>query len=369
MNAVRRRVAVIGAGGWGTALSCVLSYAGNEVLLWARRPEFAAQLQAQRQNPVYLPEVTLPPGVEVTADAAAATAGVVLAVFATPAQALRDVAEVFRRHLSPGTPLVSASKGIEVGTLRRPTEILAEVFGAQEDGGGILVGGGGAPHHDPYLYPHVLCLSGPNFAAEVARRLPAASVLAARDSGLGSRCRGFFAGQSSFRVYTRQDVTGVELGGALKNVIAIIAGIADGLALGLNTRAAIITRGLAEITRLGVAMGADPLTFAGLSGMGDLVLTCTGALSRNQWAGRELGSGRSLEDIVGSTRMVIEGVSTTRAAHELARRHGVDMPLTNELYLVLFEGKAPRDAVNSLLTRTLRDEREHVTLSSPLPHA
>ncbi len=341
----RGPVAVIGAGGWGTALACVLAYAGNEVRLWARRPDFASLIQVERQNSTYLPDVALPPNIVATSDPGTAALDIALAVFATPTQALRDVAELFRAHLPGGLPLVSASKGVEVDTLLRPTQILAEVFGR----------------------PHVLCISGPNFAAEVARRLPAASVLAAADVRLAGRVREWFAGQNSFRIYTRQDVIGVELGGALKNVIAIVAGIADGLALGLNARAAIITRGLAEITRLGVAMGADPLTFAGLSGIGDLVLTCTGSLSRNQWAGRELGSGRSLDDIVGGTRMVIEGVSTTRAARELARRHAVDMPLTNELHQVLFEGKPPREAVASVLARTLRDEQEHSPAGAAAP--
>lgn len=364
LRSPRGTVAVIGAGGWGTALACVLAYAGNEVRLWARRPEFAAQIQALRQNSTYLPDVALPPGIEVTSDAAAAGQDAQLAVFATPTQALRSVAELFRPHLPGGIPLVSASKGIEIGTLRRPTEVLAEVFA-----GGSGVGGGESdrPGPSPSDSPNVLCLSGPNFAAEVARRLPAATVLAATDTRLAGRARECFSGQNSFRIYTRQDVVGAELGGALKNVIAIVAGIADGLALGLNCRAAIITRGLAEITRLGAAMGADPLTFAGLSGMGDLVLTCTGSLSRNQWAGRELGSGRSLDDIVGGTRMVIEGVSTTRAARELACRHGVDMPLTNELHQVLFDGKPPREAVSSVLARTLRDEQEHSASSPVLP--
>lgn len=342
-------VAVIGAGGWGTALACVLARGGHSVRLWARRPEFAAHVQVRRENEVYLPDVALAPGISVTSDPATAVHGAKLVVFATPAQAVGAMADLFGPHLGLGVPIVSASKGIDTETLRRPTEILA-AMGRN--------GGAAAPSPDR----PILCISGPNFASEIARGLPACSVLACTDTEIAGQVRAWFAGQSSLRIYTRADVTGVELGGALKNVIAILAGIADGMALGLNARAAIITRGLAEIARLGVTMGADPLTFAGLSGMGDLVLTCTGSLSRNQWAGRELGQGRSVSEIVGGTRMVIEGVATTKAAHILAQRYGVDMPLTSELHRVLFEDKPVREMLPSLLARALRDEGEYPSL-------
>jgi len=340
-------VVVIGAGGWGTALACVLARGGHEVRLWARRPDFAEHVQVRRENEAYLADIALAPNITVTADPAQAATGARLAVFATPTQALSSVLDLFAPHLTPGVPLVSASKGIDIDTLRRPTEILA------------AAAIGAMPAGDDVPRSPVLCLSGPNFAAEVARGLPACSVLACSDAQIAGHVRSWFAGQSSLRVYTREDVVGVEMGGALKNVIAIVAGITDGLALGLNARAAIITRGLAEIARLGVAMGADALTFAGLSGMGDLVLTCTGSLSRNQWAGRELGHGKSLAEIIGGTRMVIEGVSTTKAAHTLAQMHGVEMPLTHELYRVLFEDKPVRDVLPSLLARALRSEGEY----------
>jgi len=335
----QRPVAVVGAGGWGTALACVLARGGNRVRLWARRPEFAAEVEQRRENAVYLPGVPLPGAVVCTADLATALDGARLVVFATPAQALRDVCSRAAGHIEPGSILVSASKGIEIGTLKRMSEVLAEVLG-RPDGEGIAA------------------LSGPNFAVEVGRGLPAATVLAARDMELASEARQPFAGRPELRVYTHTDVVGVEVGGALKNVIALVAGMVEGLGLGLNARAGVITRGLAEVTRLGVAMGAQPLTFAGLSGLGDLVLTCTGGLSRNLGAGRELGAGRSIEEIQAGTRMVIEGASTTRAARTLAGRHSVEMPLTEQMYQVLFEHKRAQDVVREILSRDLRAEIE-----------
>lgn len=327
---------MVGAGGWGTALATVLARAGHRVRLWARRPEHAAAIQAHRENQAYLAGVSLPDSIAVSPEMPAVLDGAGLVVLATPCQALRQVAASMSRWVPEGALLVSGVKGIETDTLERPTQVLSALF----------------PHH------RVLCLSGPNFAAEVARGWPAATVLAGRERAAACAARDWFAGQQAFRVYTHDDLVGVEIGGALKNVIAIVAGICDGLGLGQNARAAIITRGLAEMSRLGVAMGADPLTFAGLSGIGDLVLTCTGSLSRNQWAGRELGAGRSLAEILSGTRMVVEGVTTTGAAWALAQRHAVEMPLTMELHQVLFGAKKPRDMLSSLLSRSLRDERE-----------
>jgi glycerol-3-phosphate dehydrogenase (NAD(P)+) len=298
-------------------------------------------MQAQRENPAYLPGVPLPDLVRVEPDSAAALDGAGMVVFATPAQAIREVAAGMSRFVPEGALLVSGVKGIEIDTLERPTEVLKAIFPANP----------------------VLCLSGPNFAAEVARGLPAATVLACPDQAAACAARDWFGGQQQFRVYTHDDIVGVEVGGALKNVVAIVAGMSDGLGLGQNARAAIVTRGLAEISRLGVAMGADPLTFAGLSGMGDLVLTSTGSLSRNQWAGRELGAGRSLTEILAGTRMVVEGVTTARAAWALAQRHNVEMPLTMELHQVLFGGKSAREVLSSLLSRSLRDERERGTVA------
>lgn len=340
----QRIAAVIGAGGWGTALACVLARAGHEVRLWARRPGFAALLAEGRVNETYLPGVTLPPGISVGSDMAASLRGAELVVLAAPTQALREVATAARPSLKRDALLISAAKGIETSTMLRPSQVIAAICG---------------PGHE------ALSLSGPNFAAEVGRELPAAAVLAGSSLAAAAAAQAYFGGQRTFRVYTHDDLIGVELGGALKNVIAIVAGISDGLGLGLNARAAIITRGLAEITRLGVAMGAKPLTFAGLSGLGDLVLTCTGSLSRNQWAGRELGSGRSAADIAASTPMVIEGISTTQAAWTMAQEHGVDMPLTGELHQVLFNAKPVQEVLNSLLSRGLRDERDHMDRIRP----
>lgn len=330
---------VVGAGGWGTALACVLANCGHRVCLWARRPELAREIQESRCNAVYLPGVTLPASVLCTADPEEALSAAQLVIFSTPAQAVGEVATRLKPFVSPSAAVVSSSKGLDIVTLRRMSEVLAQCLDRPERGG-------------------VAALSGPNFAAEVARGLPAATVIASERDELSRSARDWFAGSRAFRVYTRRDITGVELGGALKNVIALVAGLVDGMDLGLNARAAVITRGLAEITRLGVVMGADPLTFAGLSGLGDLVLTCTGQLSRNLWAGRELGKGRSLAEILSGTPMVVEGVSTTRAAHALAAREGVEMPLTAQMHEVLFEGKPPSEALHAILRRGLRDERE-----------
>ncbi|MDP2871417.1 MAG: NAD(P)H-dependent glycerol-3-phosphate dehydrogenase [Bacillota bacterium] len=331
--------AVIGAGGWGTALACVLGMCGHKVNLWARRAELAQHVQETRCNEVYLPGVTLPASLRCTADPEEALSGAELVVFSTPAQAMGQVSAKVGRYVSPSAAVVSSSKGLEIATLRRMSQVLAESLGRPEDGG-------------------VAALSGPNFAAEVARGLPAATVVASADEELNRGIRSWFASSRALRVYTRRDIVGVELGGALKNVIALVAGLVDGMELGLNARAAVITRGLAEITRLGVAMGADALTFAGLSGMGDLVLTCTGQLSRNLWAGRELGKGRSLADILAGTPMVVEGVGTTRAAQLLAAELGVEMPLTQQMHEVLFDGKPASEALSAVLRRSLRDERE-----------
>jgi glycerol-3-phosphate dehydrogenase (NAD(P)+) len=331
--------AVIGAGGWGTALACVLGNCGHPVSLWARRSELASEIQATRLNEVYLPGVRVPDSLVCTDDPAQALSGAGLVVFSTPAQAMGDVAALMRPHMPLSAAVVSSAKGLDIATLRRMSQVLAQTLGLPETGG-------------------VAALSGPNFAAEVARGLPAAAVVASESEELRRSVRDWFSGSRALRIYTRGDLIGVELGGALKNVIALIAGLVDGMELGLNARAAVITRGLAEISRLGVVMGADSLTFAGLSGMGDLVLTCTGQLSRNLWAGRELGKGRSLADLLAGTPMVIEGVTTTRAAHALATQRGVEMPLTAQMHEVLFDGKPPSEALNAVLRRSLRDERE-----------
>jgi glycerol-3-phosphate dehydrogenase (NAD(P)+) len=329
-------IAVIGAGSWGTAVAKLVADRPHPVRMWAREPEVVRSINHHHENTLFLPGVRLPDALTATGDPEEAVAGAEVVVNAVPTQHIRRVFASLRPP--EATLLVSLSKGIEVATLSTPSEVFAEVMPGPLSGG-------------------VVCVSGPSFATEVAAGLPAAVVAASRDIDQAHRAQELLSGRT-FRVYAGDDVVSVELGGALKNVIAIAAGIAAGLGLGRNTVAAIITRGLAEITRLGVARGGHPLTFAGLSGIGDLVLTCTGELSRNRQVGVELGKGRALEEILAGMSMVAEGVETTRAAHRLAEREGVEMPITAQVHEVLFAGKDPRRGVIDLMGRSLRDERE-----------
>jgi glycerol-3-phosphate dehydrogenase (NAD(P)+) len=330
------RVAVIGAGGWGTALSLVAARAGCEVRLWSRSASVVEEINISRVNVAYLEGHTVPEGVTATTDPRAALSGAELAVLAAPSHATRAVLESMRGLFEAGAVFVSATKGVEAETGRRISEVVGEVLG------------GGAVER-------FVCLSGPSFAQEVAAGQPTAVVASSRDESLARLVQLAFSAQG-FRVYTNPDVIGTELGGASKNVMAVAAGMVAGLGLGSNTVSALITRGLAEMTRLALAEGGRPETLMGLAGLGDLVLTCTGGLSRNRFVGQELGRGRTLEDVLAGMREVAEGVRTTRAIRLLADRRGVEMPITEEVHAVLYDGKSARAAVESLISRPLREE-------------
>ncbi len=331
-------VAVVGGGSWGTALANLLADNGNDVHLWVRDPGLAETLEHERQNPHYLPGIYLADAVVPTCDLESAIRDAEVVVSALPSHAVRDVMGRAGPCLREDVLVVSTSKGIENDTLARMTEVLAEV---------LPPGPGG----------RVTVLSGPSFAIEVARGYPTAVTAAALDLDLADRTRDLF-GNPRFRVYTSTDVIGVELGAAVKNIVAIATGIGDGLRYGHNARAALITRGLAEIARLGVALGGEPLTFMGLTGLGDLVLTCTTDLSRNRTVGLRLGRGETLEEIRSDMRMVAEGVRTTLSVRDLARRQDVEMPITEEVHAMLYEGKDPRASVEDLMTRELKPELE-----------
>lgn len=333
-------VAVIGAGGWGTALSRVLGNKGHEVRLWVREEDVLQDIVTNRENSAFLPGVKLPPHVKATPSLEEALAGADVVLFTVPSQYLRSVARAAAPHIPRNALVVHGAKGLEVGTLKRMSEVLAEEL-------------------PDWPASRIACLSGPSHAEEVGRDVPTAVVVASRDREVQLALQDIFM-TSRFRVYTNPDIIGVELGGALKNIIAFGTGVADGLGFGDNARAAIMTRGLAEIARLGIALGARPLTFAGLSGMGDLIVTCTSRHSRNRRAGEMLGRGKTLDEIIGSSRMVVESIPTIRAARDLAKRHGVEMPITEQLYACLFEGANPLDAVENLMLRGARHEVEEV---------
>jgi glycerol-3-phosphate dehydrogenase (NAD(P)+) len=329
------KVAVVGAGSWGTAVAQIA--AGNApTTLWARRAELAKEIADTHENHEYLPGIRLPEDLRATASLEDACTGATVVVLGVPSHGLRVVLEDARPFIGPRVPVLSLAKGIEQGTLARMTEVACEVLAG----------------HDPAC---IGVLTGPNLAREVAQGQPTASVVATADERVAEELqRLFFA--PTFRVYTNPDVVGCEMAGALKNVLAIGAGIADGLGYGDNTKAALITRGLAELARLGVAMGGDPLTFAGLAGMGDLIATCSSPQSRNRHVGVELGKGRPLDDVVSEMHMVAEGVKTTAAVLELAARHGVEMPLASFVGRVLYEGARPADLVPELMLRKAKPE-------------
>lgn len=328
-------VAVIGAGAWGTALAIVLGRKGaHEVRLWAYEPEVRESINRRHTNQLFLAGLPIPETVRATGDYADALRGAEIIVSVMPSHHCRRMFSEMQAHLQPEMLIVSATKGIENQTLLRMTEVISEVV--QKARG---------------FQPRLGALSGPSFAREVARGDPTAITIASRDAQLAAGAQNAFS-DAAFRVYSHDDVIGAELGGALKNVIAIAAGICDGLGLGHNSIAGLVTRGLTEITRLVVACGGQTKTMAGLAGLGDLVLTCTGGLSRNRTLGVELGRGRKLPEIIeGMHGMVAEGVLTTNAAVELARRKGVQMPLTEQMYLILREGKSPADAIRDLMAR------------------
>jgi glycerol-3-phosphate dehydrogenase (NAD(P)+) len=329
------RAAVIGAGAWGTALGTVLAQRGHAVTIWSYEPEVAQSINQDGLNP-YLEGISLPREVRAETRLDAAVRGAELVVSASPSQFVRRVMGSAAPHLDPHALVLSASKGIEIGTLLRMDEVLAQALPG--------------PAMDRFCV-----LSGPSFAREVAAGLPTAVVIASRDADAAVRARDLFQ-TATFRVYTNPDVAGVELGGALKNVIALAAGTTSGLGFGHNTTAALITRGLAEMTRLGLAVGAEKATFYGLAGLGDLVLTCTGSLSRNRTVGYRLGRGESIEQILADMTAVAEGVQTTRAAYELARRHRVEMPITEQMYAILYQGRPPAEALRALMTRDPKPE-------------
>jgi glycerol-3-phosphate dehydrogenase (NAD(P)+) len=335
---VIRQVAVVGAGAWGTALAVHATRAGHAPRLWVFEPELLELIRRTRLNPWYLPEIALPEAVDAVGSLAGAVAGADLILVAVPSHAMRTVVTGLVPHLAPEARVVSAAKGIDDQRLARMSEVLAELLPAS-------------------ARARLAVLSGPTFALEVARERPTAAVVAAGEPALARELQLALA-TPTFRLYTQSDVIGVEIGGALKNVMAIAAGISDGLELGANARAALLTRGLAEITRLGVALGAHPRTFAGLAGLGDMILTCTGQLSRNRSLGLALAAGTSLKAWQAGTRAVAEGVPTTRAALGLARRTGVAAPIASEVGAVLFQDKPPRDALLALLAREARPEEE-----------
>jgi glycerol-3-phosphate dehydrogenase (NAD(P)+) len=326
------KVAVVGAGSWGTGLAAHLARSGHGVRLWSRDPGQADEIRDRGRNSRYLPGIALP-ALEATSDLAEAARSAEVAIVAVPSEFFRGTLRELRPHLGAGTTLVSATKGLELGTLRRMSEVAAE----ESSGHPIAV------------------LSGPSFALEVAQGQPTTVVVAARALAVAEAVQRAVSSRS-FRAYSSDDVVGVELGGALKNVIAIAAGIVDGLGYGHNTVAALITRGLAEMSRLAVALGARPDTLSGLAGLGDLVLTCTGGLSRNRRLGHALGTGHSVGEALAELHMVAEGVRTTQAACALAERAGVEMPIAQQMRAVLYGGKAPREGVDELMLRTLKRE-------------
>jgi len=329
-----QRVTVVGAGSWGTTIASLVS-ANAPTRLWCRRPEVAGEINARATNEQYLPGFALAPPLEAGSDLAAAVTGAGIVAMAVPSHVFRGVLEELVPHLGPGVPVISLSKGLEQGSHRRMSEIVEEL----------------APGHP------VGVLTGPNLAREVLAGSPAAAVLAMSDVAAAERLVPIFA-REHFRVYVGHDVVGCELGGALKNVVALAVGMAEGLGLADNSRAALITRGLAELTRLGVAMGGEPATFAGLAGLGDLLATCLSPQSRNHHVGVQLGRGRTLGEITAAMQQVAEGVKTARVVLELAAEHGLEMPITSELCAVLDGGRDPGEAYRNLLGRSLRPEPE-----------
>lgn len=330
------KIGVIGAGSWGTTLADLLAKKGHDVTLWAHEPEVAQEMAETGVNGPFLPGIRLSPRLRFTNSLHEAAAGKDMLLFVVPSQVVRGVIREILPSLPQGATIVSASKGIELETLMLVSQIYEEFL-------------------PPEMYRKFAALSGPTFAREVAQEMPSAVVAASAEPEVAMCVQSVFT-TGYFRVYTNNDVTGVELGGAIKNVIAIAAGISDGLGFGCNTRAALITRGLAEMTRLGLTMGARSSTFAGLAGMGDLVLTCTGDLSRNRSVGMKLGQGMKLTAILAEMRMVAEGVKTTESACNLARKLGVEMPITEKAFQVLYHDKPAREGVIELMTRDLKAE-------------
>lgn len=336
-----KKIAILGGGSWGTALALALtrSRARHRLSLWVHDPQVCAVLRDTRVNETYLPGYALPAGVEVTSGIRTALAGAEIVVSALPSAHVRQAYSSAIPFLSPDMIFVSATKGLERETDARMSEVISRTLAGS-------------------FAPKIAVLSGPSFAREVARGDPTAVVIASSDRAVSAAVQEEFSGPA-FRLYTNADVPGVELAGAMKNVIAIAAGACEGLGLGFNSLAALITRGLAEMSRLAVALGARPETLSGLAGLGDLVLTCTGSLSRNRGVGLELGKGRKLDDILAGTRMIAEGVGTAAAVLDLARKAAVDMPISEQICALLYKGKSPRDAIRDIMDRPLKQESPH----------
>jgi len=332
------KIAILGAGGWGTALAIVLSRSRkpHEISLWVHNAERSESIRRERENKTYLPGAKLPEGVRVHHELEATLAGAQVIVGAVPSANARAVYTAALPFVATGASFVSASKGLEPSTHLRMSEVIAQVA--------------------PKSAPRIAVISGPSFALEAARGEPTAVVLASRDAALATELQEEFAGPN-FRLYTNDDVLGVELAGAMKNVMAIAAGACQGLGLGSNALAALITRGLAEMARLAVALGARPETLSGLAGLGDLVLTCTGSLSRNRFVGIELGKGHSLREVMANMRMVAEGVNTASPLLALAREHQIEMPITEQVDAILHAGKSPKDAIRDIMDRPLKREQ------------
>jgi glycerol-3-phosphate dehydrogenase (NAD(P)+) len=329
-------IGVIGAGSWGTTLADLLAKRGHSVMLWAYEKDLVERMQKSHMNDLYLPSFTLDDNLSFTNDLAEAVSGREMVVLVAPSQVLRQVLQQAEPHIAPDTLLVSAAKGIENSTLMIMSEIIEEVLPAEKR-------------------RRIAYISGPTFAREVAAEIPTVLTVASESEEVAALVQELFSCEY-FRLYRQDDVIGVELGGALKNVLALAAGICDGLGYGCNTRAAVITRGLEEMTRIGLAKGAKRTTFSGLAGMGDLVLTCTGDLSRNRTVGLEIGRGRKLADILKGMKMVAEGVKTTTSAYQLAQKLGVEVPIIEQMYLILNQDKDPRTAVRELMHRELKAE-------------
>ncbi|MFF4343923.1 NAD(P)H-dependent glycerol-3-phosphate dehydrogenase [Kitasatospora sp. NPDC001540] len=326
----------MGTGSWGTVFAMILADAGCEVTLWGRRPELVEAINREHVNRDYLPELTLPAGIRATTDAAEALAGADFAVLSVPSQTLRDNLALWAPLIEPQTALVSLMKGVELGTVKRMSEVITEVAGVGPE--------------------RVVVVSGPNLAGEIANRQPAATVVACTDEEVAKRFQKA-CHTPYFRPYTNTDVVGCELGGAVKNVIGLAVGMANGMGLGDNTKATLITRGLAETTRLGLVLGADAHTFAGLAGMGDLVATCSSPLSRNNTFGTNLGRGMTLAETVAATSQTAEGVKSCESVLDLARRNGVDMPIVEAVVDVVHRGRPPQEVLKGLMARSAKPER------------
>lgn len=333
---MQKNIGVIGAGSWGTTLANLLAVKGLNVTLWCYEEDLAEQMQKTKINEIYLPGIELSDNLEITSSLASACCGKEMILFVSPSQVTRHVLKQALAHIDPEAIVASASKGIENDSLMLLSQVFEELLPKK-------------------MHKNLGFLSGPSFAREVSLGMPTAVVAAAQDLTVAEQIQEVFS-TPKFRVYTHDDIIGVELGGAMKNVIALAAGVSDGLGFGYNTRAALITRGLVEMTRLGLKLGGTADTFSGLAGMGDLVLTCTGDLSRNRSVGIELGKGRKIDDILSGMKMVAEGVKTTLSAYQLAQKLEVEVPIIEQMYMILYQDKDPRQAVTDLMMRDLKAE-------------